>query len=259
MTSLAELQRRFQRHVLAAETAVVAAVAASSPMHARARLAIYRDAYRLRLTEALASNFPRLQQWLGTAEFGAIAQSYIAGHPSSFRSIRWFGAALPAELERSHAAQPWLADLACWEWALAAAFDAADAQPLDERALGAIAPDDWPELRFDFHPSLQCLALRTNAPAIFKALAEETPAPAPAPSAFPDAQSWVIWRQNLTSRYRCLDAIERAALEAAVEGATFADTCAALCTQCDPQDVPLKAASLLKRWAADGLLTGARI
>ncbi len=160
MISLAELQRQFQQHVLAGDLAVTRQINASANVPAPTRLAIYADAYRLRLIEALGGNFPRLQQWLGDEAFAAIARRYIDSHPSAARSIRWYGAALSACLELSHPLQPWLADLAQWEWLIAAAFDGRDAAALDSAVLAEVPPDQWPTLRFEFHPSMQRIVLQ---------------------------------------------------------------------------------------------------
>src|SRR5688572_23307248 len=91
MSTLAELQRDFQRHVMHGHDRIVDAVEDTPPVPATARLAIYSEAYRLRLTEALASSLPRLQQLLGTDEFAKVAGEYIDLCPSSYPSIRWFG------------------------------------------------------------------------------------------------------------------------------------------------------------------------
>jgi hypothetical protein len=256
MISLAELQRQFQQHVLAGDLTVARQINASARLSAPTRLAVYASAYRLRLIDALGSNFPRLQQWLGDEAFSAIARRYIDSHPSVFRSIRWFGAALPACLERSHPRAPWLADLAQWEWMIAAAFDASDAAPLDAAALADVSPDQWAALRFKFHPSMRRVLLSTNAPALFKALADGTPAPEP--QALERRQAWLIWRKDLQTNYRSLDDAEATALDAAAGGGAFEDVCDALCAVCSPDDVPLRAAQLLRGWIADGLIVGVR-
>jgi hypothetical protein len=255
MTALAEVQRCFQRNVLRGDQAVLGLVADSEDIRAATRLAIYCDGYRLRLIEALASDLPRLQQLLGEREFATIAQHYIDAHPSSFRSIRWFGDQLATVLEHSHASQPWLAELARWEWAIAAAFDAADAQAITEDALAAIAPGAWPSLRLEFVPSLQRLQMRTNAPALFKALSEDLPAPDPL--VLPREQPWLIWRQALKTQYRSLDAAEATALDAMRGGRTFEHMCELLCEWHEPEAVPLIAAGMLKQWITDGMLSAA--
>jgi hypothetical protein len=256
MSALAELQRQFQERVLHDDGVILLAVESGRNVDAATRVDVYTQAYRLRLTEALASNFPRLRDWVGADAFAAIAGEYIASRPSRFRSIRWVGAELAAHLELSHPEEPWIADLAQWEWALAGAFDAADAAPLSAPELATVQPDRWPSLRFDFHPSVRILLLATNAPSLFKALADDEAAPAPA--ALHEPGAWLIWRQTLATRFRSLDQAEHAALAASLSGASFEDVCDALCATLKPEDVPLRAAGLLKSWIADGLIVGMR-
>ena len=56
--ALAELQRDFQRHVMHGHERIVDAVDGTSSVPAILRLGIYSEAYRLRLTDALASTLP---------------------------------------------------------------------------------------------------------------------------------------------------------------------------------------------------------
>lgn len=250
--NLIQLQRAFQRHVLDGDANIAAAINESDGASGQLRLAVYADAYRLRLIEALAHNYPRLQQLLGEEEFSTIALSYLDQHPSHSVSVRWFGNRLAEHLGGRHPDRPWLAELASWEWAIAAAFDAADAAPLSAAALAEIDPADWPTLRFQFHPSIQRLRLDTNAPALFKALSDE--ADCPAPTARKPSQEWLIWRQDLTPRYRSLPDSEAAALDAVIAQDTFGDACAALCDWHEPAEVPTQIARMLKTWINEAMI-----
>ena len=58
--------------------------------------------------------------------------------------------------------------------------------------------------------------------------------------------------------FRSLEQAEDAALGAALSGASFADLCDALCASLAPDEVPLRAASLLKSWIHDALIVGMR-
>jgi hypothetical protein len=253
VSSLADLQRDFQRHVMDGDAAVVDAVKATPAVPAATRLAVYSNAYRIRLTDALAANMPRLKELLGDEDFGALAGAYIDAHPSRFASIRWFGDRLAQMLEQSHASQPWIAELASWEWALAASFDALDAPAVAVECLASVAPGEWAELRLQFHPSVQYLELATNAPALFKALSEEQPPPQPAILEKP--QPWLLWRQDLKTQYRSLEPAETAALRIMRAGGTFGSMCEALCEWHEADAVPLAAAGMLKRWIVEELLT----
>ena len=239
--------------MLRGDAAIAAAVNGTPAVPAATRLAVYANAYRIRLAEALAANMPQLRELLGEEEFGAVADRYIDEHPSRFASVRWFGDRLAQELERSHAGQPWVAELARWEWALAASFDAHDTATVGIDSLATVAPGDWGELRLEFHPSVQQLALRTNAQALFKALSEERTAPQPELLERP--QPWLLWRQDLKTQYRSLDAAETAALAVVSGSGTFGDMCETLCDWHDAEAVPLVAAGMLKRWIVEELVT----
>jgi len=257
MTTLAELQRDFQRHVMHGHERIVDAVESTPDVPAATRLAIYSEAYRLRLTEALASTLPRLQQLLGNEEFARLAGEYIELSPSSYPSIRWFGDRIPTLLDRSYRNRPWVAELARWEWTLAAAFDAADAEPVGVEALGAVAPEQWPGLQFTFHPSVQLMRVKTNAPLLFKALAEdETP---PDGVKLDESQPWLIWRESLRTQYRSLAADEAAALDNARNGGTFESLCDTLCEWHEPDAVPLQAAGMLKRWVLEQMIVAVSV
>jgi putative DNA-binding protein len=249
---LAELQRRFQRHLLTGDGAIASAVVDSERVPVATRLKVYADAYRLRLIEALGNNYPRLEQFLGKPAFAQLANEYIDRHPSGYRSVRWFGHRLPELLAKTRAQEPWLHDLAAFEWAIAGAFDSADSAVVTVDALGHVSADLWSGLRFELHPSVQRVIVSSNAPALFKALsAEETPAD---PIVLEKPQTWLVWREDFTSQYRSLTAGESAALDAVVSGATFGEICAILCDWHDEDQVPLVAAGMLKSWIADKLI-----
>lgn len=252
--SLIELQRDFQRHVMHGHARIVDAVDGTSSVPATLRLSIYSDAYRLRLTDALASTLPRLQQLLGHEQFAEVAREYIDLCPSSYPSIRWFGDQMPRLLQKSFPQQPWLAELATWEWAIAGAFDGADAEAVGIEALAAVAPEQWPSLTFQFHPTVQVLPMRTNAPVLFKALsADDSP---PEAVTLEEPQSWLIWREGLKTQYRSLTPDEAAALDVVRNDGSFEVLCDTLCTWHDADAVPLQAAGLLKRWVVEQMIVG---
>lgn len=249
---LAQLQRAFQRHVLGADPTVAAAIASSERVPAGTRLGIYADAYRLRLIDALAANYPRLQQLVGAEPFGNLAQRYLHEHPSTNTSVRWFGDQFARFLADHFDDQPALAELAEWEWAIANAFDAADTPPLAEDDLARIEPDQWPTLEFQLHSSARLLSLSTNAPALFKALSTDQSPPAPQSAGRP--QSWLIWRQELAPHYRPVADEEAALLQRLLAGATFEQLCELLCEWHEAEDVPARAALSLKTWIREQLL-----
>ena len=91
MKQLAATDARFQDNVLTGNPAIDGEIEGNSAEFRDARLAIYRDAYRLRLIEVLGNDYDVLHAYLGDELFDALAGEYVAAHPSTFRNVRWFG------------------------------------------------------------------------------------------------------------------------------------------------------------------------
>ena len=157
MTALAQLQRDFQDYLLRGDAAVQAHVVGTARVPVGTRLGVYAGAYRSRLIDALAHNFPALAQLLGETDFQTLASDYLLAHDSPFFSIRYYGDALPQFLAagEDYTAAPVLAELAQWEWAMGCVFDAADARPLAHEMLARIPAQQWAQLRFSWHPSVR--------------------------------------------------------------------------------------------------------
>jgi len=254
MSALAQLQREFQDYLLRGETAVVARVVGTARVPVATRLGIYAGAYRSRLAEALATNYPVLAKVLGEADFSSLAAEYIAAHDSPFFSIRYYGDGLARFLAaREHyAAAPVLAELAQWEWSMSSVFDAADATPLGADQLARIPPAQWAQLRFRWHPSVQRRTLWWNVPQLWKALSEDHERPEMTLGATPT--EWLLWRESLSSYFRSLPKTEAGVLDAARSGWPFGELCALLCEELGDSEAPAHAAALLRTWITAGLI-----
>jgi hypothetical protein len=254
-TSLAELQLRFQDYVRERGGDVESLVVADAKAGAGERMDVYFHAYRLRLVEVLAADYPALAAIAGSDEFDRIARGYIDAHPSEHPSVRWFGRRLAAFLRVREPQHPLHAELAAFEWAQGEAFDARDAPALALEEIGRIPADHWPGMHFTPQPSLHRLDLEWNVPAIVQAVDDGRTLPEPARGA---ATAWLLWRRDLIVRWRSLTPHEAVAIDAVRGGAPFGEVCELLCEHVDPDGAGMHAASLLKRWLADGLLTGVR-
>jgi hypothetical protein len=256
VSALAGVQREFQDYLLRGDTTVEARVVGTARVPVATRLQIYAGAYRSRLGEALANNYPVLAKLLGESDFQALAADYIAAHDSPFFSIRYYGDALAKFLatHEDYTAAPVLAELAQWEWAMTSVFDAADAAPLDAAALARLPPQQWAQLRFRWHASVQRLALWWNVPQLWQALSDDLERPAMALAARP--LQWLLWRENLTSYFRSLSKPEAAALDAARSGWPFGELCTLLCEEVGDGEAAAQAAALLRGWISCGLIVG---
>jgi hypothetical protein len=255
--ALDRVQGDFQDYLLRGSAAVEEHVVGTARVPLATRLGIYAGAYGSRLAEALETNFPALAKLLGRSDFHALAAEYVRTHDSPFFSIRYYGDALPQFLagHEDYVAAPVLAELARWEWALTGVFDAADAAPLGHEALARIPPPQWAQLRFAWHPSVQRLDLIWNVPQLWQALTTDVERP-PAALA-PAPLQWLLWRQELTTRFRSLPPAEAAVLDAARSGWPFAELCELLCDEVGEQQAPAQAAALLREWIDAGLIVSA--
>ncbi|KTC84844.1 DNA-binding domain-containing protein [Legionella brunensis] len=254
MNNLFRLQEMFQNYLLTNQTNIEQYIIASEKVSAAVRLDIYLDAYRARLLECLASNFPVFKKYVGDEAFHTIGSAYLEKHPSPYRSIRWFGDNFSDYLSSQQ--EPCLAELAQFEWCLALAFDAADAQTLTIEDIASISPECWANMTFLPHPSLQQTHFHWNIVPIWQAISNEQLPENPIEHSQP--LSWVIWRSNYVSRFYSLAEDESWAMTRMIQGASFGEICAGLCTWYDEQEVGMRAASLLKSWIQSGLLSNVK-
>ena len=255
MSALRRLEQQFQECVLARRDDIQAAVVGTARANAAERVGVYVEGYRLRLLETLENNFPGLRALLGDDAFDELGRAYIDAHPSTHPSVRWFGQEL-ASLLRSmaiHGQRPELAEMAEFELCQADAFDAADAPLITIEDLARLPPPAWAALRFALHPSVRLLALRWNVPPVWQATDQERDPPALVCAGEP--VTWLIWRQELNTHWRSLADDEAWALAAVRAGSNFAELCEGLCQWHEESAVAPQAASLLKRWVSDGVIS----
>ena len=251
---LRQLQQDLQSHLMNGGDGILRQIVDSAPLSRQARLNIYRNAYVNRLREALRANFVKLHRVLGDDVFASAAAGFIAAHPSTTRSIRWFGRHFSEFLARTapYEAQPILVELARFEWALSEVFDAGEEPVLSRELLLRIAPERWGNLSFKFHPSVRTLSLEWNTVSVWQALDADGPVPPPQKSA--QRNTWLMWRQDLKNQFRSLDVAEATALAWAMDGAPFATVCEHLRPTLAEEQIPLRAAVLVGAWADSGIL-----
>jgi hypothetical protein len=259
MSSLREIQDRFQRGILAGDDTILAEIKDSAKEDRTVLFGVYRHAYVARLAEILGEDYEQLHGYLGDAAFARLAKSYIASHPSDRRSVRDFGRQVPAFLagDATFGKHPELAEIAELEWALADAFDGPDAEPLSIARFAEIPPELWTRLVFTPHPTARRLTFATNAADIWAALRGET---APPPAGRPaEPQTLLVWRQDVTARFKPLGPEEAMMWDEAAAGTRFGVLCEMVATYGGEDGADLRAATYLKDWVDMGSLAGCRL
>ncbi len=249
----------FQQAVVDGDETILDLIADSSRTDRETLLGVYRHAYRARLVEILRNDYAELSAIAGDAVFETLAQGYITAHPSRTANARWFGARFPEHVAEhpAAAALPELADIARFTRALNDAFDAADASRLTLADLAVVAPEAWGGLVFAPHPSVRRLDLSTNAIALWRWASDGADAgthPEAVRLSKPDRIA--VYRPELTPRYRRLGDEEAMMLDEMIKGTTFAGLCEMVGTYGGEDGAALRAASHLKLWIEEGMLSG---
>ena len=144
---------------LADVSRVILPSASLSPVE---RVGLYHGMYLLRMEEALQSDYPGLQHYLGAARFRRLVAEYVVAHPSRSYTLNRLGDHLPTFLRtcRSVPKPAFCADMATLELAMTEAFDAEETPPLTAADLADIPEDAWPGAVLQPVASLRLVALR---------------------------------------------------------------------------------------------------
>jgi hypothetical protein len=168
------------------------------------RLEIYRRAYRARLVECLADDYPTLKAALGDEQFEALCCAYVARHPSTGPSLNAFGRHLPEFCAGSPdlTCAAFAADLAALEWAIVEVIHAPSTPPLSLVDLAGIPPEKWGGARLESTPALRLLRSAFPVNAYYQATRDgiRPQIPTAEPSATAVYRSGpTVWRMTLTS------------------------------------------------------------
>ena len=252
MHALREMQQSFLDYLLGRGDQGLGHVQSTPEASARQRLGVYATGYRLRLREALETDYERLHVYLGDALFERLADAYIDRFESHSSSLRDYSRHMGELLQTlaPYCDLPVVQEIERIERAFNHSFDAADSAPLAPDALARVPAEGWPSMRLGFHASLKLLSNAYNSFPIWRALSNgQVP-----PEVEHEAATWLVWRKGLVSRYRCLSGAEACALQTAVSGADFSTLCEALLAHHAAEAVPQQAVMLLQTWIAEEMV-----
>lgn len=255
MTELHDLQMRFQDYLITGNESIEADITSSDNALAEHRLAVYYNAYRLRLIDALAVDFTALDQYLGREAFEYLTLDYLKHYPSRHPSVRWFGENLSRYITEHYQGddREFVQELVDYAWAKSLIFDKVHSDELFQpEQVATLPPEAWATIRFHFKPAIQWLDLYWNIPAIDSAVESETDVPDKQRGEHP--QRWLLWRQEMRTHWRSLEVHEAWAIEQAVLGANFSELCEGLCEWVDAEQVAMTAAGFMRQWLTDQLV-----
>lgn len=253
MSNLQTLQQHLLQAVLVGSSPRPHELCADARASSAVRLAIYQNGYRIRLRDALATEYPGLAVLAGR-RFNHLLESYVDAHPSGHYNIRWHGTGLSAFLDYS---LPWrdrpeLSEMAALDWAISTTFDAADEPAIGPAEMAGVPAEAWANLCLHPQSCLQMLETRHNVEAFRTAAGNDSARPRL--RRYRKTRHLLVWRQDMSVRYRRIEADERAALLGAIRGESFATLCERLAGHHGPAGAMPRMATLLHRWLDGGLL-----
>jgi len=219
----------------------------------RPGLNIYQNNYRAQLVACLEAIFPRTREWLGDDAFHDAMVRHIDRVPPYSWTLDAYGRDFPESLTLAYPDDREVSELAWLERALDDAFVAPDHAALDAASLAQV---DWDSAILVLSPTIEIGPLGSNAPAIWSALAAGDHPP---PAQMLDAPaSLLVWRQDGTSCFRTVDALESEALRLARAGTSYGAICHHVVERLGEGEGVLMAGRLLGQWVSEGLIVSVR-
>lgn len=227
------------------------------------RLAVYANAYFVRIHDCLREDFGALAASLGDAAFHDLVKTYLMLHPPSRSSLRHVGARLAEHLRTEPFAGifskrcAYAPDLADLEWAIAEAFYAADAPAIGPEAFAEVAPENWADLRFELTPSLRVILCNWPVQLVREHFDVHAAVPPAADRpVFAEPTPLRIWRRDERVQYQAISPLEATALDAAAAGEPFGAICELVAATTGDAEAPRASAELLAAWFAAGVIVG---
>jgi len=171
---------------------------------------------------------------------------YIDKYHSHHPNLRYYSQYIPSFLanQTPFSEHPEIVEIARIEHAFNFSFDAANCVTIGLERLAELAPDNWPSICLEFHPSTQLISCNYNSFQIWKAVSEEqTP-----PRLEQESTTWLVWRKDLISQYRALSEAEAHTIKLALSGADFSGLCEVLLDYYDEEQTPQQAVMYLQSW-----------
>jgi hypothetical protein len=269
MTDLNALQRWMQDIIvhpdgpLADAAAVERLLTRSRQLTAAERLAIYHNAYHIRLLECLREEFPVLRQALSDDTFDTFAYGYLRTYPSRSYTLTRLGTRFAQFLEESCPQEDaewatFIIDLAVLEWTFSDVFDGpgVEGQPVfDAAALGTLAAEEWLQTRLTPVPCLRLLCLRSPVQEYYAAVRKgEEPPPPESANVF-----LAVTRRDYVVRHLPLQPTEFALLYALLAGRTVGEALAEIGPHlASDARVAALVPGWFQRWAAEGFFLAAQ-
>lgn len=215
----------------------------------RPGLAVYLNNYRSQLLACLTSSYPAVRALIGDAGFDAVAAMHIDACAPHSWTLDAYADGFPRALSGAFPTEPHIGELAQLELALATAFVAADAAPVDSARLADV---DWDGAVLQLAPHFMLLPMTTNAGALWTAINDSQPLPRAERLA--ETEWLAVWRSGFRTRFRIAAPSEATVFAGVGAGSPFGRICTGLVLALGEEAGTAAAGAVLGQWLADGLI-----
>jgi hypothetical protein len=252
--NLQELQTNFQHIILDSECSDANWVSKSEQgLSSQERLAIYHNAYRVRLIDVLMDTFEHTAAYLGDDWFQDLASIYVQSHNSTHNNIGAYGKEFPQFLAAQLPADKEVSELALLDWKLRRAFDGADSSIMTHEHLQQLASTEQEISNLQPVPTLNISKYYFNTLDIWHAInLEQQP---PVVQQLPQPVDVVIWRKEHSPHFRSISKMESQAITYVCSGYTLNAIGAELEKDFPEVDVAKEFGHMLHHWINDQLLS----
>jgi len=218
-----------------------------------AQLAVYKNAYRARLHEVTAEDYPVLKHFLGDVAFAGLITDFVNTAESIHFNIGRYAAQLPDFLASHSASSSFACELATLENAVSQLGDPEETQALEAAHLVGMTTDRLMECCLVPRTALQLFAFAYPVNNYYLAVKEEQNPLPPAPeSSFVAVfrHEDVVWRMALAENEHCL-------LRKLFGGASLVAALDELQIELDlsEDELSIQLGEWFSRWMRNGLLT----
>jgi uncharacterized protein (UPF0276 family) len=178
---------------------------------AEKQLGVYVNAYRWRLFDIVAEDYPMLKAYLGEEKFDALINDFISAVPPQHFNVARYAALLPAYQQTHASYDAFSGELCALETAIAQLADAEETEALTPQQLAGMTPEALMESCLTTRKALQLFAFTHPVNDYYKSAKEEIQPPAVTqqPSFLAVFRHEdVVWRMDLEEQeYQLLSAL----------------------------------------------------
>lgn len=141
------------------------------------QLGVYVDAYRWRLFDVVAEDYPVLKTYLGGAQFDALINDFVVATPAHHFNVARYAAKLPSYQQAHASSDAFSRELCAMETAIAQLADAVETLPLSVEYLAGMTPEMLVSSHLYPRDALQLFAFEHDVNGYYHAVKEAAPPP----------------------------------------------------------------------------------